>query len=43
MKARLTSYMVPDVLKKLDAMPQTPNAKTEIKALAAEPEEYVRV
>lgn len=43
MKARLTAYMVPDVLKKLDAMPQTPNGKTDLKALAAEPVEYVRV
>ena len=43
MKARLTAYMVPDVLKELDAMPQTPNGKTDVKALAAEPVEYVRV
>lgn len=43
MKARLTSYMVPDVLKELDAMPQTPNGKIDVKALAAEPVEYVRV
>lgn len=43
MKARLTAYMVPDVLKELDAMPQTPNGKTDLKALAAEPVEYVRV
>lgn len=43
MKARLTAYMVPDVLKELDAMPQTPNGKTDLKALAAEPVEYVRI
>lgn len=43
MKTRLASYMVPDVLKELDAMPQTPNGKTDLKALAAEPIEYVRV
>lgn len=43
MKARLTSYMVPDVLKELDAMPQTPNGKTDLKALEREPVEYVRV
>ncbi len=43
MKTRLTAYMVPDVLKELDAMPQTPNGKTDLKALAEEPVEYVRV
>lgn len=43
MKARLTSYMVPDVLKELEGMPQTPNGKTDLKALAAEPVEYVRI
>lgn len=43
MKARLTSYMVPDVLKELDTMPQTPNGKIDVKALMAEPLEYVRV
>ncbi len=43
MKGRLTAYMVPDVLKELAAMPQTPNGKTDMKALAAEPVEYVRV
>ncbi len=43
MITRLASYMVPDVLKELDAMPQTPNGKTDLKALAAEPIEYVRV
>lgn len=43
MKGRLTAYMVPDVLKELDAMPQTPNGKTDLKALEAEPVEYVRI
>lgn len=43
MAARLTSYMVPDVLKELEAMPQTPNGKVDQKALEAEPIEYVRV
>ena len=43
MKARLTSYMVPDVLKELAAMPQTPNGKADLKALEDEPVEYVRV
>lgn len=42
MKARLTSYMVPDVLKELAAIPQTPNGKTDQKALMAEPVEYQR-
>ena len=42
MKSRLTSYMVPDVLKELAAMPQTPNGKTDQKALMAEPVEYQR-
>ncbi len=40
MKSHLTSYMVPDVLKELAAMPQTPNGKTDQKALMAEPVEY---
>lgn len=43
MKSRLTSYMVPDVLKELAEMPQTPNGKTDQKALMAEPVEYQRV
>ncbi|MBD5444216.1 MAG: amino acid adenylation domain-containing protein [Lachnospiraceae bacterium] len=43
MKSRLTSYMVPDILKELAAMPQTPNGKTDQKALAAEPVEYQRM
>lgn len=43
MKSHLTSYMVPDVLKELAVMPQTPNGKTDQKALAAEPVEYQHV
>ncbi len=43
MKARLTAYMVPDVLKELDAMPQTPNGKTDQKALEREPVAYIRI
>lgn len=42
MKSRLTSYMVPDVLKELAVMPQTPNGKTDLKALELEPVTYVR-
>lgn len=42
MKSRLTPYMVPDVLKELEEMPQTPNGKTDIKALALVKVEYVR-
>ena len=42
MKGRLTPYMVPDILKELEKMPQTPNGKTDLKALANEPVEYVR-
>ncbi len=42
MKSRLTSYMVPDILKELPAMPQTPGGKTDLKALAAVPVEYTR-
>lgn len=41
MKSRLTAYMVPDILKQLPAMPQTPGGKTDLKALAAEPVEYI--
>ncbi len=42
MRSHLTSYMVPDVLKELDAMPQTPNGKTDQKALMTEPVAYQR-
>lgn len=43
LKSRLTSYMVPDILKELASMPQTPNGKTDSKALEAEPITYHRV
>ena len=33
----LTLYMVPDIFKRLDAIPQTPGGKTDLKALAAIP------
>lgn len=42
MKSQLTPYMVPDILKELEKMPQTPNGKTDLKALAREPVEYIR-
>ena len=42
MKSHLTSYMLPDILKELAAMPQTPNGKTDQKALMEEPVEYQR-
>lgn len=43
MKSRLASYMVPDVLKELAAMPQTPNGKIDQEALLAEPVKYEHV
>lgn len=42
LRSRLTSYMVPDILKELSSMPQTPNGKIDGKALEAEPVAYVR-
>ena len=39
----LTLYMVPDLFKRLDTIPQTPGGKTDLKALAAIPLEIVRV
>ncbi len=42
MKDRLTPYMVPDILKELEVMPQTPGGKTDLKALLEVPIEYVR-
>ncbi len=42
MKERLAPYMVPDILKELEAMPQTPGGKTDLKALLEVPVEYVR-
>ncbi len=43
MKGRLTSYMVPDILKQLDEMPQTPGGKTDLKALGGIPVEFQRI
>lgn len=43
LKERLTSYMVPDILKQLEEMPQTPGGKTDLKALAGIPVEFQRV
>lgn len=43
LKARLTLYMVPDIVKKLEQLPQTPGGKTDLKALSNIPVEYVRV
>ena len=43
LKGRLTFYMVPDILKELDTIPQTPGGKTDLRAVAAIPVEYVRV
>lgn len=42
LRSQLTSYMVPDVLKELAVMPQTPNGKTDQKALMVEPVVYQR-
>lgn len=42
LKESLPLYMVPDVLKELPAMPQTPGGKTDLRALKAEPVEYTR-
>ena len=36
-RARLTYYMVPDIFKELDHIPETPGGKTDTKALAAIP------
>lgn len=43
MKSKLALYMVPDILKELPSMPQTPNGKTDVKALAMEEIEYNRI
>lgn len=43
LKERLTSYMVPDILKRLEEMPQTPGGKTDLKALTGIPVEFQRV
>ena len=37
LRGRLTQYMVPDILVRLDAMPQTPGGKTDLRAVAAIP------
>lgn len=42
MRRQLTSYMVPDILKELESMPQTPGGKTDLKALKQIPIEYSR-
>lgn len=36
-RARLTYYMVPDIFKKLDRIPETPGGKTDTKALSTIP------
>ena len=38
-RQRLTYYMVPDIFKELEKMPETPGGKTDLKALAAIPVE----
>lgn len=43
LKAHLTLYMVPDILKELEKMPQTPGGKTDLRALSEIPVEYVRI
>lgn len=40
LKSRLTPYMVPDVLKALPQMPQTPGGKTDLRALQREPVDF---
>lgn len=42
LKEKLPSYMVPDILKELDQMPQTPGGKTDIKALGELPVDFTR-
>ncbi len=39
LRQRLTYYMVPDIFRELDAIPETPGGKTDLKALAAIPVE----
>ena len=41
-RAHLTYYMVPDIFKELDKIPETPGGKTDTKALAAIPLEVER-
>lgn len=42
LEGRLPSYMVPDILKELDEMPQTHGGKTDLKALAEIPFDAAR-
>lgn len=42
LKEKLPSYMVPDILKELDQMPQTPGGKTDIKELGELPVDFTR-
>lgn len=42
MKESLPPYMVPDILKELDKMPQTPGGKTDLKALDEVPVDCTR-
>lgn len=42
MRGRLTAYMVPDIIKELEVMPQTPGGKTDLRALKEMPLEYQR-
>ncbi len=41
MKESLPPYMVPDILKELDKMPQTPGGKTDLKVLGGIPVDYI--
>lgn len=41
MSGRLTSYMVPDILKQIEEMPSTPGGKLDLKKLQQIPVEYV--
>lgn len=43
LKERLAPYMVPDVLKRLDEMPQTPGGKMDLKALEAISVDYATI
>lgn len=42
LKEKLPSYMVPDILKELNQMPQTPGGKTDLKALEELPVDFRR-
>lgn len=43
LKKSLTAYMVPDILKELDIMPQAPGGKTDLRALAEIPVQPVNI